>query len=296
MGRPYRHGLSNLSSSPLEIMLTHTFSHIPGIGQATEQRLWEAGIACWEDWREIAPVRLANSSPGEVTRVLQESASALEENPRFFTTLLPANEQWRIFPHYREVTAYIDIETTGLGDGAELTTIALYDGHKVKYYVNGRNLDDFLEEIGRYKVLVSYNGKAFDIPFLERWFHIRLEQAQIDLRYVLARLGFKGGLKGCEKMLGIDRGELEGVDGYFAVLLWQEYENYNDEKALETLLAYNIEDTVNLETLMVEAYNINISRTPFASELALPPPASPFLPFTADAACVKRVKKRYCLS
>ena len=47
--------------------------------------------------------------------------------------------------------------------------------------------------------------------------------------------------------MGLDRGYLEGVDGYFAVLLWREYELYHDQEALETLLAYNIADTVNLE-------------------------------------------------
>lgn len=276
-------------------MLTHTFSHIPGIGQATEQRLWKAGITSWDNWQETAPFRLPNSSVKEIGRILQESENALAEKPSFFTELLAANEQWRIFPHYRRTTAYIDIETTGLGNGADLTTIALYDGSEVKFYVNGRNLDDFLDEIWNYNVLVSYNGKSFDIPFLENYFRIKLPHAQIDLRYVLARLGFKGGLKGCEKMLGISRGSLDGVDGYFAVLLWKEYETYNDEKALETLLAYNIEDTVNLETLMVEAYNLNVAKTPFATELALPQPSLPRLPFQADMACVERVKHRYAV-
>lgn len=274
-------------------MLTHTFSHIPGIGQATEKRLWEAGITCWNEWQGHPPVRLQNSSLKEAVTLLQKSEQALQTDPSFFTSHLAAYEQWRIFPHYRDETAYIDIETTGLAEDADLTTIALYDGKEVHYYVNGRNLEQFLDHIYRYKVLVSYNGKSFDIPFLERYFRIKLNHAQIDLRYVLARLGFKGGLKGCEKMLGINRGGLDGVDGYFAVLLWQEYEKYNDEKALETLLAYNIEDTVNLETLMVEAYNLNVASTPFSSELAIPLPEPPFLPFQADMACVDRVKKRY---
>ena len=276
-------------------MLKHTFSHIPGIGQATEQRLWEAGVTSWEEWQATPPVRLANSSSKDAARLLKESSRALKTEPSFFTELLAAYDQWRIFPHYRDTTAYIDIETTGLSESADITTIALYDGKEVMYFVNGRNLDEFLDHIWNYNVLVSYNGKAFDIPFLERYFKIRLEHAQIDLRYVLARLGFKGGLKGCEKMLGINRGELDGVDGYFAVLLWREYETYNDEKALETLLAYNIDDTVNLEALMVEAYNINVAKTPFNDELMLPHPVQPYLPFRADMECVERIRNRYGL-
>ncbi len=39
------------------------------------------------------------------------------------------------------------------------------------------------------------------------------------------------------------------VDGFFAILLWQEYKNRQNRKALETLLSYNIQDAVNLEYL-----------------------------------------------
>ncbi|MFV0436667.1 MAG: ribonuclease H-like domain-containing protein [Desulfopila sp.] len=276
-------------------MLENTFCHIPGIGAATEKRLWQAGVTSWDQWRETVPLRLPNSSRQEVAKLLAQSNRALADDPAFFTSRLPAHEVWRIFPQYRDTTAFIDIETTGLGEGAEVTTIALYDGQTIRYYVNGHNLDQFIEDIGNYTVLVSYNGKAFDIPFLERHFRIDLNQAQIDLRYVLARLGFRGGLKGCEKMLGIDRGALDGVDGYFAVLLWKEYETYNDRQALATLLAYNIEDTVNLEQLMIEAYNINVARTPFARELKLPRAIPPRLPFQADGQCVARIKRRYGL-
>ena len=125
------------------------------------------------------------------------------------------------------------------------------------------------------------------VPFLPRC----REHAQIDLRYVLARLGYKGGLKGCEKSLGLHRGGLDGVDGYFAVLLWQLYKQDNDERALETLLAYNIEDTVNLERLAVEAYNRNIQATPFAHDLLLPYPEPPANPYLADYQIIERIKR-----
>ena len=66
---------------------------------------------------------------------------------------------------------------------ATVTTIAVYDGREVFTYINGRNLDDFVHDIQKYQVIVSYNGKSFDIPFLERFFRIRIDHAQIDLRY-----------------------------------------------------------------------------------------------------------------
>lgn len=272
-------------------MLHHTFCHIPGIGTKTEQKLWEKGITRWDNWNNSPSARLSAAIRQDAARVLAASVPALKNDPSFFTAKLASTEPWRIFPHYKDQTAYLDIETTGLEDFAEVTTIALYDGNEVHTYINGKNLEDFVDDIEQYKVIVSYNGKSFDVPFLERYFRIKLNHAQIDLRYVLARLGFKGGLKGCEKQLGLNRGSLDGVDGYFAVLLWHRYIQKNDARALETLLAYNIEDTVNLERLMVEAYNRNVLATPFADELALPCPAPPPNPFVADYDCIERIKR-----
>ena len=137
--------------------------------------------------------------------------------------LLASNQSWRLFPEFRDTMAYLDIETTGLDRYYNtITTIALYDGQSIKIYVRGQNLEDFIEDIQKYKVIVSYNGKSFDVPFLEHYFNIRLDHAHIDLRYVFYSLGFKGGLKGCERQLGMDRGDLSDIDGFFAVLLWDE--------------------------------------------------------------------------
>ncbi len=275
-------------------MLQHTFCHIAGIGKKTETKLWENGILSWDKWQGTPPIKLPHSILQEIPYILESSLAALaHNNPSFFTKRLTSSDHWRIFPHFRKDTAYLDIETNGMSHGAEITTIALYDGTDLRFYVNGRNIEDFIEDVSRYKVLVSYNGKSFDIPFLEKFFKIRLDQAQIDLRYVLAKLGFKGGLKGCERQLGLNRGALDGIDGSFAPILWHEYETYNNEKALETLLAYNIEDTVNLERLLVEAYNRNIRNTPFRDVLTLPFPQDVAIPFQPDLPLLDRLKSSF---
>ena len=276
-------------------MLEQTFCHIPGLGQVTERKLWQHGVSSWDDWRDPPPVAMRNACLAEIPEILRSSRTALAGDPQFFTARLAACEHWRIFPHFRRQSAFLDIETTGLADTAEVTTIAVYDGDEVTTFVNGRDLDDFPGFIDRFQVLITYNGKGFDIPFLERFFRIRLRQAQIDLRYVLARLGFKGGLKGCERRLGMSRGALDGVDGYFAVLLWQDFQRNGDQRVLDTLLAYNIEDTVNLERLLVEAYNRNLAATPFAEALQLDFPAPPPLPCSPDLDCVDRIRRQHRL-
>jgi uncharacterized protein YprB with RNaseH-like and TPR domain len=170
-----------------------------------------------------------------------------------------------------------------------ITTIALYDGKSIFYYVKDRNLDDFPKDIKKYKVIVTYNGKSFDAPFIERYFGIQLRQAHIDLRHILASLGYKGGLKSCETQLGFHRGNLTDIDGFFAVLLWNDYRKNGNKKALETLLAYNIQDVLTLENLMVISYNLKIKDTPFYRN-SLPEPILPKSPFHVDMGTVNRIR------
>ena len=278
-------------------MLFHTFSHISGIGEATEQRLWAAGVHSWDDFAEPWPQGFAGRRGEMVARHLGESRQSFGVGAVAVGRLLRNNLLWRLFPHFRGATAYLDIETTGLGKDTDLiTSIALYDGSSVFTFVQGENLDEFVEAVARYHVLVTYNGRCFDLPVLERSFGVKFEQVHIDLRFLLQDLGITGGLKGCEKKLGVARDDgLDGVDGRFAVFLWREYERTGNRAALDTLLAYNIADTVNLETLMVHAYNLKVAQTPFADTLFLPLPTPPPNPFNVDMSLVNDLRRRYSL-
>jgi len=42
------------------------------------------------------------------------------------------------------------------------------DGHDIKVFVRGINLDDFPRETQRYSLLVTFNGRRFDLPFLSK--------------------------------------------------------------------------------------------------------------------------------
>ncbi len=275
-------------------MLKNTFRHIPGIGAITEEKIWNLGILSWGSFGSMHPDTLPEEKIRIINRYLKESEKHLSENnPAYFSDLIPSGLQWRMFPEFRGSAVYLDIETTGLGYYDSITTIALFDGRSLSWYVSGQNLDDFVKDIFKYRLIISYNGKSFDIPFIERFFSIKLDHAHIDLRFVLSNLGYKGGLKACETALGIDRGDIKGIDGFFAVLLWNDYLKNKNQKALETLLAYNIEDVVNLEKLMTIAYNMNISNTPFSSFKLHEPQLPLQIPFKADKETVERIKNRY---
>ncbi len=268
-----------------EKMLTHTFCHLPGIGPAKEQQLWDKGILTWEQALNAPDTQ--GLCPG-----LLESTNRLDsKDAAYFGDRLPSAQQFRLFESFQHTAVYLDIETTGLSSWDEITTIALYDGKKAMYYVQGDNLEQFEKDIKNYGLIITFNGKTFDLPFLSSRLNCTLDQAHIDLRYVLAGLGFKGGLKKCEKAMGINRGDLDGVDGSFAVILWHEYQKTGNPKALETLLAYNIEDVINLETLMVQAYNMKIRGMDFVRELPHPPGMKN--PLSPDLNLVERLRPAF---
>jgi len=273
-------------------MLQNTFIHIQSIGAITEQRLWESGLRDWDAFTDDISIPLSGKRKYLLQKGIEDSRQHLyQNNPVYFSKCLPANQSWRFFPEFRNSTVYLDIETTGLDRHYHsITTIALYDGHEIKTYVHGQNLEDFIDEIYKYKVIITYNGKSFDIPFIESFFNIRLNHAQIDLRYVFYSLGYRGGLKGVERQLGTDRGNLRDVDGFFAVLLWDEYLKTKNRQVLETLLAYNVQDTITLENLIVTAYNMKLKKTTFFDNHLIEEPTPPVNPLSADLATIARIK------
>jgi len=259
-------------------MLENTFQHIKGIGPDTERKLWDNGISSWD-------CVLNNNEPmcnlqGTMRHEVEISReNLLNKNIHHFADNLPVKSAWRLFPDFRDSVVYFDIETTGLSESESyITTISLYDGESIKYYVNGINLDDFPDDILKYDLLITYNGKTFDVPWVENYFKIKLPHAQIDLRYVLSHLGLKGGF-----------GELDGIDGVFGIKLWFDYLENKNEKALETLLAYNIEDVVNLELLMILAYNKSLCETPFVGANKIPLKEKPNIPFKPDMETVQQL-------
>lgn len=276
-------------------MLHHSFLHIPSVGASTEWKIWNSEVSSMDEFLESPPSFLSINKSKKLAEHIQQSKERISaKDAHHFYDNLPSKEHWRIFREFQDSTVYLDIETTGLGSpGDIITTIALYDGKNIKYYINGKNLNDFKKDIKEYDVIVSYNGKSFDIPFIENYFGISISHAHLDLRYILYSLGYSGGLKSCEQQLGIGRtGSLADVDGFFAVLLWNDYKKTRNKKSLETLLSYNIEDVLNLEYLMIEAYNKKIKEIPLNLDV-LDIPSTPDNPFEIDVTTVNRLKTQY---
>jgi len=276
-------------------MLDHTFRLVPGIGRKIERRLWDAGIQRWDQLLAASDTPLAGVTQSLARERLSEAQRRLAaRDAEWFARLLATDEQWRLYHVFGDAIGYLDIETTGIGGSADhITAIALYDGTRVRTFVHGVNLNDFKQAVAGCKLLVTFNGKCFDVPVIERELRIQLPRAHIDLRYLLRSLGYKGGLKKVEKQFDIGRDELDGVDGYFAVLLWWEFQNNNNPAALETLLAYNAADVIGLETLLIHACNQKLKETPFFAELVQPLRTPPANPHRADAALIAALRQQH---
>jgi uncharacterized protein len=256
-------------------MIKHTFLHIPGIGPVTENQLWAAGFSTWEDYfQRCHQCTLAPAKRDVISRCLEESQGALNKAEfNYFEALLPSGEMWRLYGELRGKAAFVDIETTGLYAGPHaITLIGLFNGQETRVFIQGLNLEEFKNEIQKYQLIVTFNGKRFDIPFIRYVLgDLPAGQAHLDLMYPLRRLGYRGGLKSIEGQLGIGRqGTLRQVDGFMAVILWREYKRGN-QAALDTLIRYNLEDVVNLQYLADQVYNKNLARLPIQVD-SLPDP------------------------
>jgi uncharacterized protein YprB with RNaseH-like and TPR domain len=262
-------------------MVKRTFIHLPGIGLRTEAQFWRQGLVTWEDFLAVSRVGgLGSERLDWLKGLLKESLHHLHQ-PEYFAERIPGGELWRLFHHFRGRTAYLDIETTGSGWAQQaVTVVGLYDGHTMRQFVLGQNLLDFPAALDGLDVLVTFNGSQFDLPVLRDAFPgLILPPLHLDLRFILARLGHRGGLKRIEPRFGIHRApEVAGLDGFDAVLLWRRFQR-GDLTARKLLLQYNQEDVLNLETLMERAYELGVNELVkrggrrLRAPGSLPPPA-----------------------
>lgn len=244
-------------------MLESTFIHIEGIGAKTEQKLWSAGALTWADYTDCAEsLRLSALQRLRLDEMVAESLRRLEARDyAWFAENLPQREHWRAYPVFQDRIAFLDIETNGGLSPYDLTLVGMYDGTEMRQFVRGINLADFPDAMRDRALIVTFFGTGFDLPFLRRAYNMDFPQLHIDLCFLLKRLGYSGGLKLVERELGIARSEeTDGLSGWDAVRLWREW-RAGRRRSLETLLAYNREDVLNMQTLLDIAYPMMLAKT-----------------------------------
>ena len=234
-------------------MIEHTFQMLPSVGAKKEKALWESDILSWDDFLSadsidcVKPALKERSDP-----IVMQAAELLKDDDSFaLADLIPKSEHWRMFDHFRDDAAYLDIETDGLSRDALVTVVTVHRKDRTYTLTEGFDLDpeSLSKALEGSKILVTYNGSCFDVPVLRNSFpEVDLDIPQYDLRFASRKVGYKGGLKPLEIELGIHRSEdILDVDGAMAVHLWHQWKRNGDEDALNILQEYNRADTVNLE-------------------------------------------------
>ena len=182
-----------------------------------EKSIWQQGICSWDDFLKAEKiVGLSRARKLYYNRKIIEAQKELYSfNSSYFINKLPSPENWRLYDFFKEDAVYLDIETSGVSKCDSIIVVGLFDGISQKTMIKGINLDvNYLKkELSRYKLIVTFNGATFDLPFIKKRYPDLLPNIpNLDLKVACDRLGLKGGLKKVEKKLGIQRNKI--IEGF----------------------------------------------------------------------------------
>lgn len=166
-------------------------------------------------------------------------------DPRLIDCLvntLPCGYRVRALHDFFEKAAFIDIETTGLENVASITCISVLINGKMSTFVQGINLYDFLDTWQKCALIVSFNGKKFDLPRILRAFHLSTVPVHIDLIDEAAHFGIRGGLKKLSPCLEFQWQADANMNGEEASKLFKEYLISRNPEQLAKIIAYNQDD------------------------------------------------------
>jgi len=228
-------------------MIKNSFIFIDGITSKKEKLLWSQGIKDWDCFLAAKKIR----GVSEKNRIIYNNniecaKKALIENDLELFLKFPSKEAWRLYNYLKSEALFLDIEVGK--NYRDIIIVGLFDGINTKIMVKNYNLDKniLINELKKYKLLVTYNGSCFDVPALEKFFGFRFNIPHFDLKHACLKIGLKGGLKVVERQLNISRpNNLYGrpYDAYRAFLA------SGDKEYLELLIKYNEEDIINLKFL-----------------------------------------------
>jgi len=235
-------------------MITKSFIFLERVGDKLEQNIWKKGIHDWSRFLETKKITgLSRARKLYYDRKILNARKALYDfNSEYFYDSMPQSEMWRLYGFFKEEAVFLDIETTGLSkETDDITVFGLYDGMNTKTMIKGTNLDyaALKKELQKYKLIVTFNGASFDLPFIEKRYPGLVPKIpNFDVKPAADRLGLKGGLKNIEKALGISRSSIVGkFHGGDALALWRMYRATGDEYYLNLLVEYNEYDLINLK-------------------------------------------------
>lgn len=236
-------------------MLSATFQHIRGIGAKKEIDYWGLGWISWDALESQLNSQLSLfslSSNGVKGSIFSASRKALEKrDAEFFAKGLPRQEHYRIALTFPAETLFLDIETTGLSRYYDAITVVGWSmAGEYNFYIKGGDDRRLRTALQKAKVIITFNGTLFDLPFLQQEFpDLQIPAAHVDLRFLARRVGLAGGQKKVEELIGVKRPtDLENLAGETAPLLWYKALR-GDQEALSLLIAYNHADVEGMRLI-----------------------------------------------
>lgn len=171
----------------------------------------------------------------------------MRESVAYYCELYRANR-------YRAIA--LDIETQSF-DGP-ISLVSFYrkiepDVGELVQITHGCHLNQtsIREELAGAKVILTFNGLEYDLPKIEAQYPgaVSSNARVIDLLLLARSIGFKGGLKEMEKVLGISRSKSSQQAIGKTHRLWREYIQEKKVNSLNELLDYAASDVRNLYDL-----------------------------------------------
>lgn len=240
-------------------MIRKSFIFLDGINKKTEQNIWAQGIKDWNDFLNVDKIHGISKKRKLFynQQILYASANLYASKTNYFSDKIPTIETWRLYNFFKDDVVFLDIEASNVDNGF-ITVIGLFDGINTKIMIKDVNLDYKVlkSELSKYKLIITFNGSSFDLPFIKKRYNFLSDVPHIDLRHLCAKLGYTGGLKKIEKEMGIGRENkivvrMRGGDPF---TLWKMFKASGDDYYLNLLVEYNEEDVINLKKIMDYCY------------------------------------------
>jgi len=161
-----------------------------------------------------------------------------------------------LYEELKHKSLCLDIEVTQYGGPIAIIGTYVPKNGEIQYnsFIKNKDLtqNNLKNLFSDCKLLITYNGLAFDIPKINKEFSgaIPQETRILDIYQLVRKLGLGTNLKVLENTLGIER--MNGDHKGKAIRLWRRYSQYRDKAALQELLEYNRQDVINLYPIMEE--------------------------------------------
>ena len=251
-------------------MIRKSFIFLEGISKKTEKNIWKQGISSWDSFIKSKKIKGISKKRKLLydRQIIQARRNLYRMNSSHFIGKLPSTETWRLYNFFRDEAVFLDIETSNVGEKGYITVIGLFDGINTKIMIKDINLDFALlkKELSKYKLIITFNGSSFDLPFIAKRHKILPNIPHIDLRHLCAACCLTGGLKDIEKKLGIKRNRIiDNMYGGDIIALWKIFKTTGDKYYLNLLVEYNEEDIINLKKIMEHCYFLCLRKSFFNS-------------------------------